>query len=276
MILKVLGRVLKSIIPLISKTDPRDYPAFSKLAFGIMLYRIRKIFKVKQPDVVSTPLRTIPIRIDNVRFEVPPHPGDFGFIFECLLEHTYERDPRFIPQNGWTCLDVGANIGACSARWRKHNSDGRIFCFEPHPVTFKRLSRNVELNGWTKTTCLNAAISASSGELKMGLQLTQAKVGADESTSAHCVTVPAYSLSDFIRREKLGTIQLCKIDVEGHEVEVLNGGLEFLPVIERIIMEYHSPELQAKVRAILERDFIVISQDLTAAGLMFFINKKLI
>jgi len=269
--------VLKSIIPLISKTDPRDYPAFFVLAFGILLYRIRKVFKIKQPDVVNTPLRTIPIRIDDVRFEVPPHPGDFGFNFECLLEHSYERDLRFIPQNGWTCLDIGANIGACSARWRKHNADGRIFCFEPHPVTFNRLSRNVKLNGWTKTTCLNAAISASSGELKMGLLLTQAKFGADESTTAlSVVTVPAISLSDFIGREKLSAIQLCKIDVEGHEVEVLNGGLEVLPSIERIIMEYHSRELQINVKAILEKDFIVISQDTTEAGLMFFINRKLI
>lgn len=46
-------------------------------------------------------------------------------------------------------------------------------------------------------------------------------------------------------------IDLVKIDAEGAELDALRGATRTLPLVERVVLEYHSHDLREQVRAFL-------------------------
>ena len=48
-------------------------------------------------------------------------------------------------------------------------------------------------------------------------------------------------------------IDILKIDVEGHEIEVLKGARKTLKNVDKIVMEIHTEELFKKCRKILTK-----------------------
>lgn len=117
-------------------------------------------------------------------------------------------------------VDVGANIGNHSLYFSDFFSE--VLAFEPHPLTFKLLSINSELADNVK--CFNFGLSCSDG---------QATINVDSrNMSGACVARSGNSMSpqiqlktlDSILTETIGKpVRLIKIDVEGHESEVLAG-----------------------------------------------------
>lgn len=67
-----------------------------------------------------------------------------GLIYEIFTQKTYLFD--FLSLNpGATIVDVGANIGLFSLFALQHcNHDAEIYCFEPVPMTFSCLQKNLE------------------------------------------------------------------------------------------------------------------------------------
>jgi len=136
---------------------------------------------------------------------------------------------------GQCAVDVGANIGymtsIMASRVGKH---GRVIAFEPHPGLFQELLANVrtwqtEAKLFGKVVPYNIALSNVCGEgvLKIpsdfegnrGLcSLVSDVVENDDSTY---LKVQVERLDEILRCEK--QIELLKIDVEGHELEVLKG-----------------------------------------------------
>ena len=59
---------------------------------------------------------------------------------------------------------MGANIGFFSLlAARLVGSTGRVAAFEPLPVNAAQLKRNVDLNGFTNVTLVEAAVSSEAG-----------------------------------------------------------------------------------------------------------------
>ena len=62
---------------------------------------------------------------------------------------------------GSVVLDVGANIGVYTLTAAKYASV--VYSFEPDPITFSNLKRNVEANGYKNVVAVNKAVSDKSG-----------------------------------------------------------------------------------------------------------------
>ena len=60
-------------------------------------------------------------------------------------------------------VDVGAYVGFYTVLAAHANPSARIFAFEPHPVAYTRLLRNVGLNELANVECLQAAVGESTG-----------------------------------------------------------------------------------------------------------------
>ncbi len=62
-----------------------------------------------------------------------------------------------------------------------------------------------------------------------------------ESPGAEAITIPAQSLDDFVREQKLRRVDLMKVDVEGAEEQVFQGGTDVLgsDAAPDIIFECH-------------------------------------
>jgi FkbM family methyltransferase len=154
-------------------------------------------------------------------------------------------------QPGDTALDVGANIGAFAAvMGRAVAPDGRVHAFEPLPDSFRRLGRNLHLNG-LKTVIANQ-LAVGAGLEKTDLSLfgpgyeswaTTVPRTIDEGSlkidPSETITVAATSIDRYCAKEGIDHIAAMKIDVEGGEPSVLEGAQNLLEAraIELVLIE---------------------------------------
>ena len=126
---------------------------------------------------------------------------------------------------GDTFCDIGANIGVYSITYQRFSrllSDFRIYAFEANPDTFERLEKNLANQS---AKCVNAAISDHDGVLDFVAGAVSHVFTTLDNSSVYSfaenpVSVPCYRLDGF---DIAGDSLVLKIDVEGQEMEVLNG-----------------------------------------------------
>lgn len=148
---------------------------------------------------------------------------------------------------GDVAVDAGANIGQMTSLMAfKTGSRGRVLAFEPHPEIFRELGKNIALwngAGVAATSAHQCALSNRGGEgtlnIPPGFQVNRglASLASTHETVAS-FPVQLNRLDSFI--EQAG---LLKLDVEGHELRVLEGCDSLLKErrIRDIIFEDHSP-----------------------------------
>ncbi len=145
----------------------------------------------------------------------------------------YERDAlrAFSSQifPGATIWDIGANIGIYTILAGKSvGPNGKVISWEPHPRTVEELKRHVAGNRLeSRCQIIEAAIndgSANSVAFRLEEEATSSRLVLDKtSMTSQVVTVAAKDL-DTWRRELGRQPDLLKLDVEGAEALVLNGG----------------------------------------------------
>jgi FkbM family methyltransferase len=126
-------------------------------------------------------------------------------------------------RDGDVFVDVGANVGLYSkllSRLQSFHPRLRVVAFEPHPLTFQRLKENLRTTS-AEVHCI--ALSGSTKRLQFFEGSASAVFSAEKSP---------FSLRNrpvWIQTKRLDEISLpdgplvLKIDVEGHEFEILRG-----------------------------------------------------
>ncbi|MEM8702282.1 MAG: FkbM family methyltransferase [Pseudomonadota bacterium] len=126
-------------------------------------------------------------------------------------------------------LDVGGNIGVYSILLRDYF--GQIFAFEPNPVTYEVLKANLVLAGAGNTTAVNKALSDTQGVVPIFVPRNGNLGWATLNETHHEIPVTrtdiaCTTLDEFVAANRIDAakIRLIKIDVEGHETNVIRGG----------------------------------------------------
>jgi FkbM family methyltransferase len=126
---------------------------------------------------------------------------------------------------GDTILDIGTNIGWVAQNMAAISATGSVIGFEPDPLNFQRCSDNLALNNFKNLTVLPIGIGSVNDSARMEVRTTSnlagnriAPAGATSTTE-----VKIMRLDDVEEVQKLSTIDLIKIDVEGYEIHVLRG-----------------------------------------------------
>lgn len=139
-------------------------------------------------------------------------------------------------------LDVGANIGAYSIPIAKkiQSAGGAVFAFEPQRIVYYQLCGNVVINSLENYHAIHQAIGDYDGVVDIPEvdYSTNLNVGAfslneefrkfhdiEESMKPQKSRVPMAKL-DSLNLER--SVSLIKIDVEGHEENVIRGGVKLL------------------------------------------------
>ena len=156
-------------------------------------------------------------------------------------------------------LDIGANIGAFALRAHERWPNAQILAYEPIEENFETLRQNaiaVESQTGNIYACRSAVGSVTGtrdifkGKSHTSSSFHQIGGQTSETEEVQCMNAKGLPSADFV-----------KIDVEGSELEVLEG----IPLkdAKALAVEYHRYEDVDKIRAIVE-----------AAGLAMVVNKR--
>ena len=156
--------------------------------------------------------------------------NDFGGPFNLMNGGRYEEENvdvlfSFIKEDT-VFLDIGANIGFFSLKMsRRLGPNGRVYGFEPHPLLYDLLCRNVYVNGLRDVvTCFKLALSDKNTHATLQYpvgHLGGGHVGAGDASGHTLVDAELKRLDDVLGADF--RCDLVKIDVEGHEINVLDG-----------------------------------------------------
>jgi FkbM family methyltransferase len=126
---------------------------------------------------------------------------------------------------GDVVYDIGANVGFFTVLLgRLVEPGGTVAAFEPLPATAESLRKNAALNGFAHVTVFANAVGRCAGNVKLALreESTWAKL-ADADTTGPTLEVPMVAIDDLVEAETIRPPSLVKIDVEGAELEVIEG-----------------------------------------------------
>jgi FkbM family methyltransferase len=163
-------------------------------------------------------------------------------------------------------VDVGAYVGQnTSAMALATGSSGRVIAFEPHPRISQILQQNCE--SWCVYSQLapisvqQMALSDQAGEATLSepidFEENQGSSTLNSSTNTQNeYSVPLETLDTFFANES-SALGLVKLDVEGHELKVLQGAITLLKAerIRDIIFEELAGETGEAMELLQQHDF---------------------
>jgi FkbM family methyltransferase len=126
--------------------------------------------------------------------------------------------------------DIGANVGMYSCFVAKVLSEGRVVAFEPHPANTEALTENLDLNGFDAVV-RRIALSDRRGDTVLTETSPEAGAGGHSLSpegSGQGLHVETDTLDRTVDAADLPPPTVAKIDVEGAEGRVLEGGAEVL------------------------------------------------
>ncbi len=146
---------------------------------------------------------------------------------------------------GWTCVDVGANIGTITLAMTRAK---RVIAFEPQHFIHRLLECNLAMNSPYNTMAIKAAVGAEPGEINIPLfdyqkldnygAVSYNNWGTGEAT-------PIVTL-DELEEE----VNFIKVDAEGMEIDVLKGAKNIINKYKPLLwVENDKPD---KSRALID------------------------
>jgi len=140
-----------------------------------------------------------------------------------FIVQQYRYDSIVEPKLGDIVFDVGAYVGDTALWFSKAvGPQGKVYAFEPEPSNFAKLKANLERNKVTNVIPLQLALSENEGEMRVSS-------GAGSSVITQAGTgksVKVTTIDKFVGANKLPRVDFIKMDVEGHELKVLEGAHE--------------------------------------------------
>jgi FkbM family methyltransferase len=120
-------------------------------------------------------------------------------------------------------LDVGAFHGLFSLVFAVHAPDKQALAVDPSPIAFARLLYNIHKNRARNITAVECALSNAGGTLEMHYEWEQAVAGyGDSGGEAASLRADSRTGDDLCEARSFEPDTL-KIDVEGHEANVVEG-----------------------------------------------------
>lgn len=147
-------------------------------------------------------------------------------------------------------LDIGSNIGTTSLPTATAFPSVDVHCFEPNLEINNKLKENAELNFLDNVYIYDWGISNKSsvktlfysGE-KFGNRGTSSLHKNDDILNPQEIEIPLRTVDD-LYAECLKPISVIKIDVQGHEIEVLEGAIKTIQKFNPIIIFEHEDRYQ--------------------------------
>jgi FkbM family methyltransferase len=204
-----------------------------------IFWRLTKNLRARVKLATHHPARIYALDTALGRAYLRDNVGDITNLWGLWVNDVYHvRDMGDEPDVGGEVLDVGANIGLFAAWAARHLPGATIHCFEPLPSNLPLIERNCP------GARVNAvALGARSDRVRMHVDL-QGSIASriDTSWDTRDAEFEVIPLDSYVRAQGITKVAMLKVDVEGMELDVLDGAHETLAMTRRVAIETHGPE----------------------------------
>lgn len=199
----------------------------------------------------------------------------YGVGFQLLVTSEYDIDDvqlgklildqrRAAHGDGVCALDIGANIGVLAVEWGRHMAHwGNVYAFEAQERVYYALAGNIALNNCHNVRAQHMAIGETVGMIDVpvldvlapasfgSLELRPVGEREDVGQPLSGLTLPVQMVN--VDAFTFTRLDLIKIDVEGMELDVLNGAEQSIAKFRPAIVLEHAKIEGAALKAIFDR-----------------------
>jgi FkbM family methyltransferase len=177
---------------------------------------------------------------NGLSFEVAQKEHNLPILVEVLHREVYSEgvDTTLVRP---VIIDIGGNIGASSIYFLRGMPSATLYVYEPEPLNFELLGRNLERNGVrSRATPVRQAVGGQEGERTLYFA-TNSPANSFFRQVGQGVEVQCVTLERIFSDHQLTHCDLLKIDCEGAEYEILMGApTSLLEKVRTIVLEWHT------------------------------------
>jgi len=212
------------------------------------LYEMTKVCGRRHREIMKKlPFRTleIPKILPDGNIIIVPW-EDHGVDWAVYHNAVYNR--FFTPQPGNVVVDAGAHIGVYTLKAAKEvGNRGQVIAIEPEDKNYKLLIKNIRINRHQNVTPVKMSLSNFEGKARLFLKArsrSHSLIGKTWVTPIVDVTeTDVTTLDKLLDRLDIKKVDILKINVEGAELNLLEGSRELLANgrISKIVATPHPP-----------------------------------
>lgn len=185
---------------------------------------------------------------------------NYFFMRELEIEKEAVNNLRQLIKKDFLIFDIGAYIGFYTIIFSSLCTDGKVLAFEPVTDNLKYLEKNVKINKMNNVTIVNKALSNKVGESVFFEDIVTGRSSSIKEDAWHpnAAKVKKQQVSTTTLDEtanNYGIPNLIKCDVEGFEVEVLEGAVEVLEHKPIIFLEVAAQNRKSVVKILNRYDY---------------------
>jgi FkbM family methyltransferase len=215
--------------------------------------------------------------VNRFDYQIAKSGGGYGVGFQILEFAAFDPDEiqlalhllklrRLVHGDGVVAIDCGANIGVHTVEWATEMSGwGSVVAVEAQERIYYALAGNIAINNCFNAIAMHAAVSSEIGVMSVpmpnyftpssfgSLELRQGEANefigqAIDYSEQNMVTIPKMTLDSL----NLARVDFIKIDVEGMELEALEGARHLIDKNSPILLLESIKAGRDKLRAWLE------------------------
>lgn len=214
-----------------------------------VLFEIQKMLSDRNIACVSIEPNgiTFKLKYKDIQFSIDK--SCRSALFELLNFGSYENDElemfNKIINNNYVLLDIGSHLGWYSIHLAKQFKRAKIYAFEPVLSTYSLLEKNISMNQLENIYPFNFGFSDNQRLTRFFYSEIGSAVASErdifQMQTLETVECNLKKLDDFVVEKELIAIDFIKLDVEGAEFLVIQGGQiaikKFLPILFLEIVE---------------------------------------
>lgn len=162
------------------------------------------------------------------------------FVFQGVWEEMTTELFKKLVKEGDTVVDLGANMGYFSLlASRLVGEKGKVYAFEPEPVNYGLLVKNIELNGYDNIVPVPKAVSNVNGKVEFFIHSTDSGRHViqdynEKAENGNLIDAESVTLDEFFKDKSPPDV--IKMDIEGAELLALLGMEKMIESSENLMI----------------------------------------
>ena len=181
-------------------------------------------------QIMGTDTKFFGYEYDSYFLGLENHVGGNQVLLNLMMEKPHDS----------VMLDIGANIGLTAAIAARIFHSGKVIAIEPTPMASSALSEMVRENGFNNIQIMYCGAGKEIGNLFFNESqfLAGSYICSENESNSKIKVVPTDIIVDILG---LNRLDIVKIDVEGFELDVLEGMVETIKKFKpKVVAEFNS------------------------------------